>query len=128
MTVAVCVIFSAFLLGYPSDASALARRPKTFPVELGVDFGPAGKPAHHSTLEIDKGMTPKDIVSQVFPIMTGKACCSMREIISIDAVAIDPAKNRWWVCEVNGSRSISPSKRKLKRGEIVEWKYVEESQ
>lgn len=103
-------------------------KPKPFPVTVKVDFGPAEKPSHEEKIYVEKGTTPKEAVSQVFPIMSGKACCSFREIFEIDGVRVDPAKNRWWTCAVNGSKKVSPQKKKLKRGDVVEWKYVEESQ
>lgn len=109
-------------------AWAMARKPSTFPIYIKVDFGPAGKAVHEETLEVEKGTTPKEAVSQVFPVLSGKTCCSPREIMGIDGVNVDPAKNRWWTCAVNGSKKVSPQKKKLKSGDTVEWKYVEDSQ
>ena len=103
-------------------------KPKTFPIQIKVDFGSAGKPFHEETLYVETGTTPKEAVSQVFPVLSGKACCSLREVIEIGGVKIDPAKNRWWVCLVNGSKKISPHKKKLKQGDVVEWNYIQESQ
>jgi len=116
-------------LGSPSSLFAMGDRPKTFQVEVRVDFGPAGRPLREEKLEVEKGTTPKEAVSQMFPVLSGKACCSFRELIAIDGVAIDPAKNRWWTCSVNGSKkNISPQKTKLKARDIVEWKYTEDKQ
>lgn len=112
----------------PTDAGAMGRKPKTFPIHLAVDFGPAGKPVHEEKLFVEKGTTPKEAVSQVFPVLSGKTCCSFREIMEIGGVRVDPAKNRWWTCAVNGSKKVSPQKKKLKPGDRVEWKYAEESQ
>src|SRR5438067_1119001 len=107
------------------SAYAMARRPRTFPVSLSVDFGPAGKPGFEDKhFHVEKGTSPKEAVSQVFPILSGKACCSLREIIEIGGVRIDPVKNRWWICELNGSRRFSPVKKKLKPGDVVAWKYI----
>lgn len=108
--------------------SAMARRPKPFPIEVKVDFGPAGKPSHAEKIYVEKGTTPKEAVSQVLPILSGKTCCSFREIMEIGGVRVDPAKNRWWTCAVNGSKKISLQKKKLKPGDIVEWKYMEDEQ
>jgi hypothetical protein len=113
---------------FPLSGYSMSRKPKTFPVYLKVDFGPAGKPYYANTVIVEKGMTAKEAVSQAFPIQTGKACCSVREILSIDGVKIDPAKNRWWVAELNGSKKFSPHKKKLKSGDTVTWKYIEEVQ
>ena len=109
-------------------AQAMARKPSTYSISVRVDFGPAGKAPHEETLEVEKGTTPKEAVSQVFPVLSGKTCCSPREIMGIDGVNVDPAKNRWWTCQVNGSKKVSPQKKKLKPGDRVEWKYIEDSQ
>jgi len=117
-------IFSFSLQTLPGYA--LARSSKTFPITMSVDFGPAGKATHHSTLDVEKGTTPKEAVSQAFPIISGKSCCSLREVISIDGVRVDPAKRRWWTCWVNGSKNISPQNYKLRPGDRVEWKYIQD--
>lgn len=111
-----------------TDARAMSRHPKTFPIHLAVDFGPAGKALHEETLYVEKGTTPREAVAQVFPVLLGKACCSLREVLAIDGVKIDPAKNHWWVCRVNGSKKISPLKKKLKAGDRLEWQFIQESQ
>ena len=123
------VFFAAALL-FPGamKAEAMGRRPKTFAVQMRVDFGPANKPAHAEKLYVERGTTPKEAVSQVFPILSGKACCSFRDLIAIDGVKIDPAKNRWWICLLNGSKDVSPQKYKLKPGDVVEWQYIEDNQ
>ena len=120
-----CVAASLVLSGH---AYAMGGKPKTFPIEVKIDFGPAAKPGYSGTLEIEKGTTPKEAVAQIFPVLLGKACCSLREILAIDGVKIDPAKNYWWVCLVNGSKKVSPGKRKLKAGDVLEWRYIEEEQ
>ena len=121
------IIMMVFLVTSVS-ACAVFSKSRTFAVEVKVDFGPAGKPAHAETIEVEKGTTPKEAVSQVFPVLSGKACCSFREILAVDGVKVDPAKNRWWICMINGSKKVSPRKTKLKPGDVLEWKYVEESQ
>lgn len=119
----------AFLISImASGALAMAKPPKTFPIEVKVDFGPAGKPSFSETIEVEKGTAPKEAVAQVFPVLLGKSCCSLREILSIDSVSIDPSQNRWWVCRLNGSKKVSPSKTKLKRGDRLEWIYLEDKQ
>ena len=122
------LILIFLLAGVGFSAQAKDRKPPVFPVQIKVDFGPAGKSAHEETLYVEKGTTPKEAVSQVFPILSGKTCCSFREIMEIDGVKVNPAKNLWWTCTVNGSKKISPHKNKLKRGDIVEWKYIQDSQ
>ena len=131
-----CGVFLALFLSLTSNIFALEWVHKEFPIYMKVDFGPAGlsasnpagKPVHEEKIFVEKGTTPKEAVSQIFPILSGKTCCSFREIMEIDGVRVDPAKNRWWICKVNGSKKISPSKKKLKSGDRVEWDYVEESQ
>ena len=123
--------FNVLLLGillYPHSAMAMAKKPPAFPVEISVDFGPAGKPSKTETIYVEKNTTPKEAVSQVFPILSGKTCCSFREIMAIDGISVDPLKNRWWTCALNGSKKVAPAKKKLKRGDKVEWKYIEEQQ
>ena len=129
------VLIVVFLLPafHENQALAMGRKPKeyrpfpTFPIELKVDFGPAERPLHAETLHVEKGTTPKEAVSQVFPIQSGKVCCSLRDVYSIDGVKVDPAKGRWWICLLNGSKNVAPSKKKLKRGDVVEWKYIQDS-
>lgn len=106
----------------------MSRKPDVFPVQVKVDFGPASKPAHQETIYVEEGTTPKEAVSQVFPVMSGKTCCSYREIMEIGGVRVDPAKNRWWMCFLNGSVKVSPQKKKLKEGDVVEWVYVQDEQ
>ena len=122
-------IFCFMTVLFPAtDASAMGRKHKSFPIQIKVDFGPAGKPTHEEKIYVEKGTTPKEAVSQVFPVLSGKTCCSFREIMAIDGVKVDPAKNRWWTCSVNGSKKISPQKKELKPGDRLEWKFSEEEQ
>lgn len=107
---------------------AMGRKPKPFQIEVKVDFGPAGKPAHSEKIYVEKGTTPKEAVSQIFPVLSGKTCCSFREIMEIGGVRVDPAKNQWWTCAVNGSKKVSPQKKKLKKGDVVEWIYAQDAQ
>lgn len=102
-----------------------ASKPETFSILMRIDFGPAGKPVHEAPLEVEKGTTPKEAVSQVFPIRTGKSCCSLKEISEIDGVAVDASLKKWWICLVNGSKSVSPQKYRLKSGDKLEWKYIQ---
>lgn len=97
-----------------------------FEVMVRVDFGPAGKPLREERLRLDRGSTPKDAVSLLFPIQSGEVCCNTREIAAIDGVRPDPARNHWWVCRLNGSRKVSPFRTPLKAGDLVEWIYLEE--
>ena len=97
--------------------------PGKFPVEVLVDFGPAGKSPVMRTLEVDRKTTPKEAVSLVLPVMSGKVCSSIHDLLSIDGVRPDAAKNLWWILTVNGSRSVSPYRTYLKRGDRVEWRY-----
>ncbi len=100
-------------------------KPRRIPVVVRVDFGPAGKPLREERLEVDKGSTPKDVVSILFPIQSGDVCCNTREIASIDGVRPDPAKNRWWNCRLNGSTKVGPFRTTLKANDRVEWIYRE---
>lgn len=124
------VVLSVILLSsvLSAPAEAMSRKPETFPVEMKVDFGPAQKAGFSETLIVEKGTTPKEAVSQVFPVLSGMACCSLREVLEIGGVKIDPARNRWWVCRLNGSSNVKPYKTRLKPGDVVEWVYVEEAQ
>lgn len=117
-----------FILCPHSQGWALFQKHKAYPITVRVDFGPADKPAHEEKIFVEKGTTPKEAVSQIFPVLSGKTCCSFREIMAIDGVKVDPAKNRWWTCAVNGSKKVSPQKKKLKSGDRVEWVYSEDGQ
>jgi len=118
----------------PLPAEALESEPKTFhpetfEIEMKVDFGPAGKPTYEGSLEVEVGTTLKDAVSQVFPILSGKICCSFREVLAIDGVAADPAGNTWWTCSVNGSsKEVSSYVTELRPGDVMEWTYKQSSQ
>lgn len=113
-----------------SEVHAMGRRPKkVFPIYMKVDFGPAGKPGFEDpNFLVEKGTTPKEAVSQVFPILSGKSCCSLRDLLEIGGVRIEPLKNRWWTCTLNGSRKFSPKTKKLKRGDRLEWAYIQNKQ
>ena len=100
--------------------------PGKFPVEIKVDFGPTGKPALTRTLEVDRKTTPKEAVSLIFPVMSGKVCSSIHDLLEIDGVRPDKEKNLWWILTVNGSRHVSPYRTHLKRGDLVEWRYLKE--
>lgn len=113
--------FSAFY------AFGMSQKPKTFPVQMKVNFGLADKPSYDAQLYVENGTTPKEAVSQVLPILSGKACCSFREVVEIGGVRVDPEKKLWWICLLNGSKDISPQKKKLKEGDVVEWKYIQDS-
>lgn len=99
------------------------------PVTLRVDFGPAGKPAYEGELLVDRGSTPKDAVSVVFPIQSGSICCNTREISAINGVRAEPSLNRWWTCRIQGRRKgVSPFRTALRPGDEVSWIYVEQPQ
>ena len=116
------------LIFLPACARTQPKTSRVFPIELKVDFGPAGKPAHEEKLFIEEGTTPKEAVSQVFPIRSGKSCCSFREVIEINGVAVDPLKKRWWICLVNGNKKdTSPHQTELKAGDVVEWNYIQDT-
>ena len=100
--------------------------PPSFPIHMKVDFGSTGKPAYDKTIYIEKGTTPKEAVSQAFPMLSGKSCCSLREVLEVNGVRVDPSKGRWWICLVNGSKNISPQRKKLNIGDTVEWKYIQD--
>lgn len=122
------VVLVAFSSHFQSQGRRIYK-PELFAVVLKVDFGPAGKRAHEGTLEVEKGTTANEVVSRVFPVRSGVSCCSLRELIEIDGVAIDPSKNRWWTCSINSSKKgVTPHRAKLKAGDTVEWKFIEDSQ
>ncbi|MBI4000079.1 MAG: hypothetical protein HY351_05630 [Candidatus Omnitrophica bacterium] len=108
-------------------SKALSIQPKTFPIQMKVNFGSADKPAYDETIYVEKGTTPKEAVSQVFPVLSGKSCCSLKEVSEIGGIRVDPSKNHWWICLVNGSKNVSPQKKRLKLGDVVEWKYIQDA-
>lgn len=122
------LILFVLVVYFSQSAFTLGRKPKPFQIEVKVDFGPAAKPSHSEKIYVEKGTTPKEAVSQVLPVLSGKTCCSFREIMEIGGARVDPAKNRWWTCAVNGSKKVSPQKKKLKAGDVVEWIYVQDEQ
>lgn len=113
----------AIALRAAKDSASASTR---FPIVVRVDFGPAEKSVREERLLVDRGSTPKDAVSLLFPIQSGDVCCNTREIAAIDGVRPDPARNHWWVCRLNGSRKVSPFRTPLKAGDLVEWIYLEE--
>lgn len=129
--VAIIILFAAIvvLAGYFKSKDSLGYKPKLFDVVLKVDFGPAEKPSYEGTLEVEEGSTANEAVSRIFPIRSGVSCCSLRELIEIDGVSIDPDKNRWWICRLNNSKKgFTPHRTKLRPGDIVEWKFIENVQ
>ncbi len=99
----------------------------TFPVELKVDFGVSGKPPWTGVLKVDGKTTPKDAVSLVFPVQSGKVCSSLHDVLGIGGVLTDATQNLWWICAVNGSRKVSAYQTRLKPGDRVEWSYRRET-
>lgn len=95
-----------------------------YPVHLKVDFGVAGKEGFDDEIFVEKNMTAVETVAQVYPVLLGKACCSLKEIMEIGGTRIDPLKNHWWEAYLNGSKKFSPRKYHLKKGDSIEWKYV----
>ncbi len=119
---------STALLFFPACARTQPKTPRVFSIELKVDFGPAQKSSHSEKLFIEEGTTPKEAVSQVFPVLSGKSCCSFREVFEINGVAVDPLKKRWWICLVNGNKKdTSPHLTQLKAGDVVEWNYIQDT-
>jgi hypothetical protein len=96
-------------------------------VTLEVDFGPANKSTYKETFTTEEGATPKDVVSQVFPIRSGISCCSHRDVREIDGVANDPTKNQWWICKINGAKTMKgfPHAVKVEPGDVVTWCYIQ---
>ena len=111
-----------------SRRTSTPPNPPRMPVTVIVDFGPAGKPPREEHLEVDKGSTPKDVVSLLFPIQSGATCCNTRELAAIDGVRSDPETNRWWSCRLNGSTKLSPFRTELKPHDRVEWIFAERPQ
>ena len=112
----------------PVEKPDTTKSPERLAVTVRVDFGPAGKPAREERLMVDKGSTPKDAVSLLFPIQSGATCCNTRELAAIDGVWADPAHNQWWTCRLNGKSDFSPFLKELAAEDRVEWTYVEQLQ
>ena len=122
-----CVVV-AFALRAWAETATPPSKPERMDIDVRIDFGPAGKPAREAHLAVDQGSTPKDALSLLVPIQSGAICCNTREVAVIDGIRSDPEKNRWWICQVNGSRKISPFQTLVKSGDTVEWIYREDSQ
>ncbi len=103
--------------------ATLGRPAEPFEVALEVDYGPANKPPIRRVVEVERGTTPDRLVAKVCSVEKGAVCCDPRETAVIDGVATDPATNQWWTVSVNGSKKVSPYKRKLKPGDLVRWEY-----
>jgi len=102
---------------------------KQVPIQVSIDFGPAGKPAVEKQVIIREGATPRQVLEQMFPVEKGAACCHPEEVKGIDGVRIDPMQNRWWKLEINGTtKTASPYKSHLKAGDRMRWIYFEEKQ
>lgn len=128
---ALCALFGVIvgpLWASPKEGEVSKLGKKRLAVTVLVDFGPAGRPAREEILRVDQGSTPKDVISLIFPVQSGEVCCDTRELIAIDGVWANPERNRWWTCALNGTKHVSPFKTKLKTGDRVEWRYLEESQ
>src|SRR3989338_4328240 len=96
--------------------------PDLFHVRLCVRFGPAQQRTRTTTLLVEKGTTPKEALSQVCSIRSGKSCCSPREVFEVNGIATNGSRNRWWKCTVNGKgKTVSPYRTRLKPGDLVEW-------
>lgn len=103
--------------------------PKIVPIQVSIDFGPAGKLAVEKTILIRERSSPRQALEQIFPVEKGAACCHPAEVMGINGVRVDPMKNRWWRLEINGtSKGASPHKSHLKAGDVMRWFYFEERQ
>ena len=111
-----------------AETTSPPPKPERMEIDVRVDFGPAARPLREAHLAVDQGSTPKDVLSLLVPIESGAICCNTREVAVIDGIRSDPAKNRWWICQVNGSRKINPFQTGVKAGDAVEWIYREDSQ
>ncbi|MDP3920530.1 MAG: hypothetical protein Q8R76_06975 [Candidatus Omnitrophota bacterium] len=111
----------------PKTLQPLVKK-NTFLINVRVDFGPAGKEGYDKPLLVEKGTTAAEAAAQIYPVLLGMACCSLRDLVEIGGVRIDPMKNYWWIATVNGSKDFSPTKDKLKKGDRLEWRYIIETQ
>ena len=111
-----------------ADTASPPPKPERMEIDVRVDFGPAHRPLRHAHVAVDQGSTPKDVLSLLVPIQSGAICCNTREVAVIDGIRSDPEKNRWWICQVNGSRTINPFQTVVNAGDTVEWIYREDSQ
>ena len=99
------------------------------PVEIRVDFGPAGRPPVKKEMRVPEGATPKEALKKICAVEGGAACCHPAEVKGINGVSIDPMQNRWWKLLINGSaKGASPHKTHLKSGDRMEWIYFEDRQ
>lgn len=99
------------------------------PVQVRIDFGPAGKPLIEKEISIREGATPKEALKKICTVQQGAACCDPAEVKGIDGVTIDPMQNRWWRLKINGTaKKASPHKSRLKAGDRMEWIYFEDKQ
>lgn len=106
-----------------------ALPPKMVPITVRIDFGPAAKPSVAKEITIPEGITPKEALRKICPILEGSACCDPAEVKGIDGVTIDPMQNRWWRLKINGTaKKASPHKSHLKAGDVMEWVYFEDKQ
>ena len=99
------------------------------PITVKIDFGPAEKPSVEQKISIKEGATPNEALKAFLPVEQGAICCDAKEIKTINGVAADPVKNRWWRLKINGtSKNASPYKSHLKAGDVMEWIYFEDAQ
>ena len=98
---------------------------KIFEIDLRVDFGQSLRLQYRKRLMVEQGSTAKDVLSQAFPVLSGKTCCSTREVLGVNGIKTNLIKKLWWKCFINGDgRKVSPYRTKLKPGDLIEWKYI----
>ena len=95
-------------------------------VELFVTI-PSERLKFRHALDLDPGTTAAGAAKVAYKIEQGLVCCDSRDVKSINGLAMDPYKEKWWVVLVNGNMQNSSPRTVLKSGDIVEWRYDEKA-
>ena len=93
-------------------------------VELFVTI-PADRLTFRHELKLDAGTTASGAAKAAYKIEQGLVCCDSRDVKTINGLAMDPHKEKWWVVLINGNMQNSSPRTILKDGDKVEWRYDE---
>ena len=95
-------------------------------VELFVTI-PSERLRFRHELDLDPGTTAAGAAKAAYKIEQGLVCCDARDVKSINGLAMDPYKEKWWVVLINGNMQNSSPRTVLKNGDVVEWRYEEKA-
>lgn len=108
----------------PDHSPGAAEMVRAASVGLLVEI-PGSKLLFRHHLSLPEGSTVSQALESVYAVKHAVVCCDSRDIWSVNGLAADPYKEKWWIIKVNGNTQNTSSTRKLSDGDVVELVYME---